>query len=912
MSNAFTGLQGTSSIIRRVGNSNLDVGFNKARKAWESFVYGSGKKSRRASATPAVKTVKKRKKTRTTNDIKEQDFAVAEKPVRSYAYIPKVYGFCTVTGNVVWRTEPVQHTFINFGFPLTGMFYDIEIVYAQDCRCVEFSPTSPFPEIPELTKFAGLYDPWADVQNDAPMFRLGDMWHFWQNYGSFGLDDIQLEMTYDRTVNSQTNKTIVASNLADPPEGAYRIDFTHTSFDSQPFYIDYIRFLSSGWYSGATPNPYNPNVGIYSSRHPSLAKACLLVFKREGKIDDAIPEFYANIVVNKKKYWGDGEWLEKNGCWYKEAVLDLLRIAGFDWTVYRKSEFGIENDYDDERFYINKAFTEQVTIKDAIVEICNQVGVILYYDLETLKFNFKKAVKTEYISQAYFDEDECQIAIDSVEDADLFSTYKGHYHINQESTYVSALGKTHLNTDMVQKVTTVDNDVNRNLYGVSFQEIEMDIYRSEDPAKIRTTELMKQESWKKHFGQIVCSAENFMLEDGDAITIHAPSQVIGDFIAEITNIQLGTENMTIDWEQVAPVSEYYSEGGGGETGFGVAEIPVIDDVIIYEIPQSTRYEKTTQQFFAFNPSGILQSYLNSNQLENFRIMLFKSETIDGTYTFWKYISEYSRYWKHFTSRGLLMNTVDIDGRWKTETTESISINVTGLNYEFTQNSSVLLKINDEYIYAKTFTKAGSNYSFKGFVRAQLGTDKATHLAGATVEIIRLWTLTGASDSWFGYDASGNEIDYHNRLESDEECFIKPILLMESGLKISSIEVTAPVYLNPQQTATKPHTIGTLIAVRSGSTVNINWFARSPIADYDGAGVKRAGYMADHEPSLYEPDFMISINAGAWTTQSANTYVVNDASAFTIAVKQKDTGVEGDERLFTIGATDGTYIDGILI
>jgi len=557
MSNAFLSATGQTSIIRRVGSSNLDVGFAKARAAMEARIYGSTGKGRRSTTTPAKKVVSSRKKTRSAQEIKEQNFAVAEKPVRTYAYVPKIYGFCTVTGNVVWRTEPVEHTFINYGFPKTGMFYDIEIVFAQDCRCVEFPKgiSSPL-EVPVLTKFAGFYDPWQDLQNDASMFRLADMWHFWQRYGGMGAREYQMEMTYDRAVALHTNKTIVSSTLSEYPN-PIAVDFTHASFDSQPFYINYQRFLSSGWYSGITPNPYNPAIGIYSSRHPSIAKACLLVFADEGKIDDPIPEFYANIYVNMKQY-NDGGWKQKPGCWYKDAVLDLLRIAGFDWTVYRKSEFGIYNDFDDDRFYINKAFIEQTSIKDAMLEICNQVGVILYYDLNTLKFKFRKAVTDEYTPLSYFDEDECSISIDSVEDTELFSTYKGHYSVNIDSTYIATLGKTHKNTDSVEKLTSVENDIVRQQHGVSFQEVEMNAYRSEEPVKIRITELMKQESWKKHFGQIVCSAEYFHLDEGDAITIHAPSQVTGDFIATISNIQIGTENITIDWEQVQPVSDYYS------------------------------------------------------------------------------------------------------------------------------------------------------------------------------------------------------------------------------------------------------------------------------------------------------------------------------------------------------------------
>lgn len=867
------------------------------------------KSNARKMSKPTAKIVKPKAAKISQTAIKEQSFQVSDKPVKTYAYLPKVYGHSTVTGSVIWRTEPVEFTFFSSGY-VTAVFYDAEIVFAQDCRCLRFPYTTSNPNLPaELIDFLGLYYPDYRVQEDAPQhLALTAGVHFWQFYNANTEQD---QSVYVSVTGGDVSDCIIRSTLQE--DEGWAVTFTAVAGLNPSFWKDYTRYLSGGWSFGAVPPPYNPNIGIYASRHPSIAKACLLVMRRDGKIDDPIPEFSANICVNRRPYlystipW---EYRERPGCWYKEAILDLLRIAGFDWSIYTIANFGIPGDDEDDKFFINRAFTEQITIREAIQYITEQVGVQLYYDMITSMFTIRKDVQDDYIPEILFNEEDVIINIDSLNDEDIYSTYKAHYHDNPISRCLFLSGD-HPSAIIQDKVSSVENDIARINYGINIKNLDMDCYRSIDPTKERSTEVMKTESWKKHYGNIECSKEYIMAMPGMAIQIQAPSQIIGDIVAEIIEVTIGETSITIDWEQVVPLTSYYSEGGGGETGFGPADIPIIDNVFIWEFPQNTRYEKNPEHMFLFNPGVALQIYLDSNQLENFRIMLFKSETLGGSYTFWKYLNDYSRYWKHFSSTGLLSAPLPSTGRWKTYPMDPEYIEVSGLGYEFDQISSVLLKINDEFIYAETFTIIGGAYRFHGYMRAQMGSAKASHFIGASVEIYRLWTTGLADDIWFGFDIDGNPIDYFNTLEEGNPIFIKPIVLMENGLKISSIEDTPVLVLTPVGLATIPYPVGTIIAVRSGATVNIEWNPRSPLQTFDGAGVKRAGYMADHDPPLYTGSYLISINGGGYSEQSGRTYVVVDASSFTISIKQKESGVEGPVKTVTIGTTDGTYIDGEL-
>jgi len=903
----------------------------------------------RRTITPAKKVVTKKIDSKTKQEIKEEKkFEERATPAVAYAYLPKVYGLATVPGYILWAGEPDNYgMWIKSIFKIMVYQYMVEVAFAQDCRCVKYFTESYYdangyvprdPDLPYLERFRGFVnfssggsnywlsysDTWLETDlamyymASAPNGLPSDMYlYLWYRYHTYP-------------------PTIINTDYSKP--GLQGIEWnnpcTETTMCSRPSYSNYNQFFSGGWSSygyhthlyprhrvdspasPSQPPPYNPNIGIYSSRHPGIAKAAFLQLDHQSNYDNKLHNYEAQICVNLFK---DPGVEVKNGCWYREALLDLIRISGNEWEDYNINDWGIIDDLDDPRYFINMAFSDQITIKDAMLEICNAVGVICYFDYEKGKFQLRKQALEEYISVATFDAKEVQLTLTTETNEEIYSTYRGTY---QEYETAEIFGQDMKTFTKESSVIVVQSDLNRRLVGYKKADTDFNMYYEPNPVQARLTEVLKQDSWKKHYGTARAPLKYYKIKPGEVVTVRDPEQLLSDIQMMVTSSSIEDTHVDFTLEQITPITSFYSEGGGGETGFGPAEIPIADEVEITKVPQNARSNWNPQYLLRIFPSVALLDYLENHATEQYRIMLYASDTETGNYSFYKYISEFSSYWEHihpWNEPGedpvLWDDLTEYPGHTKETDSYTIELRFGSFLTVGLQTSPLLVKLENEWIFAKTFeTDPGSPNSIflKGIARGQLGSLKASHTKWIHQgKIFRLWSESGDPSEYFGFDSSNNQLTYQNFRDYLEPKWIKVIFVMENGMKISPIETTPPVQIT-DVSEPLPWVPTHVKAVRSSTTVNISWHFRSPYQTFEGAGTKTPAGMVPHDTPLYTQGFRISINGGGLIDPGGYTYVVNDANSFTVTLYQYEYGRLGPGVTYTIGTNDGTYLNGVKI
>jgi len=446
----------------------------------------------------------------------------------------------------------------------------------------------------------------------------------------------------------------------------------------------------------------------------------------------------------------------------------------------------------------------------------------------------------------------------------------------------------------------------------------------------RLARIIQNRSWAKHYGSITLPLRYFHLNVGDQITLQAPESFNGDLTLRIISIAIDTISITLTVEQISAVTNYYSSGSGEETGWGTAEIPNFDSVDFELLPKNTRYGTTQKAFFSGTSDTALRQYLADNSTADFKVLLFKSDTETGDYQYWKTINPDGNYDKSLSADGELKE--DLSGSYPESSidltgniTERFGINVENMDYEFSIDCGLLVKIDDEYIYATAYVDdTSSSIYLDKYQRAVLGSKIAEHTAGSVVKIYKVWKSfadSGKTESSFGFDDNGDPINYENIIDLPDNIWLKAIWNSTDNNKISDITNATPFQItesgDTNAKSFKAWTVGTIKVIRAGTTTTISWNARSSDQSVQGAGVLPPEDTIPQASSLYGGSFLVSINGGTYHEQASAVKIVNTAVAFTIGIKQKDpqTGTEdtiGDAITINVSVENGTFINGIKI
>ena len=195
-------------------------------------------------------------------------------------------------------------------------------------------------------------------------------------------------------------------------------------------------------------------------------------------------------------------------------------------------------------------------------------------------------------------------------------------------------------------------------------------------------------------------------------------------------------------------------------------------------------------------------------------------------------------------------------------------------------------IDDEIIAFQTVTPgAGSSYVLTGCIRGILNTPIQTHAAGATVWLTELQNnvLTGIAASSF---------------------YLK--LLPSFNTQRIGAAAATPISVTSTAKAATPWPPTRVEVVKSGSTNTVTVWPTTEI--YDGSGVTDGGLQTDKENPDFEGNFewYTSIDATI-VAESARTWVVTQAGAFTLYVRSNVSGYASDWQSITVSAGNATYI-----
>lgn len=850
-----------------------------------------------------------------TFEVKRTDYSEKNRKNNIEAYLPIFYGMAPLQGHAIWVSEPVKATLVGYGGTKPGMVYFAVFAVAADCyEMVQF----PYAETGNA--YVNTLTEWGGAISEYPFGLRTDWiicWHrdwtvitgasvvqgrgkvFPALYkGDGGSGEWESYMRLEGWDNWITYKTYeIPRSVYDQLTAGQQWALTnswmnefYSETDQMPFHT-----LSNGGDLYAMVNiqnfvnigngdKYTPEMGQYASKMPGIATfGCTF-----AQLDDE--ELQGPTI----KIWGS-----KQSTWYKEIILDLIhRAGGHDITQYTKANFNVPND-DNPEYRINYIIDEQITYREAIEDILDKTGTVLYYNE---RYYLKEKYPTDYTVAATLNQNEIGFELSTQEMEEIPRIYKGYW---ERFDYFFM--------EKFKEEVSISNDSLATAYGPVDKNVDISSMRTEEAAINMITKVMKNEAWPKFYGTIETAKSRYGLRPGDVITLNLPDYLPYTIDMQITKKETGDETITFDVEQVAPISSQNSGPNEEYEEYTEAGIPVIDNATIIEIPENTRYEHQPAHLLAWNMTDELMDYLAVNSGFVYQILLYKSATLAGPYALWQNTGEETIYRRIISARGNLIGSIYADGRERTSISETDHyIEVANLDYETAMavDDIAILKIGNEYIMARAVSKVGAYWRFYGLEKRQLGSEPDDHAPYSTVNIFICHPGDSAA---FGFDSSWTELDYRNILITDEEMYIKPIILKKGLGQISSISNTPAVHIDPAGTANIPLKPGRIKAVRTGASVAIDWHPRSYLETFDGAGIRKAeDQVPPTEPWPHEGDFKYRINGSGWVQVSAYTLVKTDASAFTIDVVQHRDGIISEIRTCAVGAADGTYIDGIKI
>lgn len=199
----------------------------------------------------------------------------------------------------------------------------------------------------------------------------------------------------------------------------------------------------------------------------------------------------------------------------------------------------------------------------------------------------------------------------------------------------------------------------------------------------------------------------------------------------------------------------------------------------------------------------------------------------------------------------------------------------------------LIVIDNELMAFQNYIPHGTNsYKITGIIRNLLWSKTANH------NINSLCFITNIGDNIIFIPQNNSQI------------YIKivPLFLDKQG----DIAQASAIILNPTFKAKKPLPPQRIIAIRTGSNINVLIFPISKIKN-SSAGFSSADSYTDTYPFEYEGTFVVQINNDPPQEYSTCYFTITNTNSFTLKVQTKWNGYLSQQVNLNIGTADGEYI-----
>lgn len=193
-------------------------------------------------------------------------------------------------------------------------------------------------------------------------------------------------------------------------------------------------------------------------------------------------------------------------------------------------------------------------------------------------------------------------------------------------------------------------------------------------------------------------------------------------------------------------------------------------------------------------------------------------------------------------------------------------------------------IDDEIIMFQTVTPEGdTDYRLTGCIRGVFNTPVETHPAGSEI-----WLFNIADNIMTGISSAN---------------FFVKLLPFFGSQTVDAADVTA-IQVTAEYKAKKPWQPARIKAVRSGSSISLEWWPKD--AMIPGAGAVSADIQTDQHPFAFSGDFVFS-GPGGTEYIAGCTKSINYPDPCTITIKARQNGYLSDAKSIFVGAADGEYI-----
>ncbi|RLC88920.1 MAG: hypothetical protein DRJ03_01375 [Chloroflexi bacterium] len=562
---------------------------------------------------------------------------------------------------------------------------------------------------------------------------------------------------------------------------------------------------------------------------------------------------------------------ETNGCNPAAIIYDLLIRAQATNEDIDIASFQAANTYWHNAGYgLNMSFSRQVSCREAIAAVLKQVGGVFSVTNEN-KFYIKA-----------FDPDEAAAATIETEKFLNFAFVRKSWsdtYNDFRATFVDA------SNDYSKRTVAVRNVANFWLTGKKKQlNVDLNAFRDIDQVSQRLWEVMKTQSYPFAEFDFATNLEFYSINVGDVV--------------EIVNDDYGIVSAYI-----RIMSKDVSEYDQNRVGFKGSQMVEREMDTNYSVTGGTEWEEPDQTITPIVNQQVIELPFISGEIGYGVTYLLLAERPHSWETSFVVIKSYNgtnyetqqvahRWAQYGTLDEAYVETPDIDdeiGILYTPSREDPSFDSISRAELFSLNR--LAYINGEFFGFQTVTPEGpSSIRLTGVVRRLFNTnqDFATHASGSTI-----WL--------FEYPRSINNVMMSELATS----FYLKFLPSFVGVTLDASDATQ--ILVTAATVLKPFAPTRIKAVRTGTSVAIEWWPATQISQ--GAGAVAADGQVDQYPFAFNGQFQWwdSIS-GTYPADAVTSTTIVRAGSFTFRVRMQDIASRlSDWAELTIGAADGTYI-----
>lgn len=614
-------------------------------------------------------------------------------------------------------------------------------------------------------------------------------------------------------------------------------------------------------FNDGTQSTYPTEPGVFATKLKGVSH----VFYKKWHLGDNttnVPTIH--FVVERVLQTGISYQNLSNGSNPSAIIYDLLLKAGIQHSEIDTSSFNTAAAYWNSQGYgLNLIFNRQEHVARMIEKVLQYVDGLLYIN-RSGKFSLKAYDPAEASADVMNEDDFIDFSFTRSSYEETFNDFRGTF--TDESQNFS------------QRAVVIQNPASIQLLGYKRQaSVDLNAFRDASTASRRLTEVMKRQSYPAASIDFKTNLRFSHLERGVKITVsHSDYGIVSmDFrIMTVDYTNIDREEISFQAVQVVETihDDVFQDVGGSSWSPPDKTVQNLYKVKIFEMP----YNSTTGK----DPAYLLLTAREKGMEVGFEL-LFSNTGADyvsmGTFTTWSQAGTLGEDYPATTfnvddDRGILYTPYRDDPAFGT-----IS------RAELFSRMRVAIVGNEMMAFQAVTPEGPSSYRLKGVLRGLLNTPIENHYQNDQIFITNLGDniLQGVTASSF---------------------FLK-LLPYFSNKKLDAGSATAhsASLLNKAST---PWPVARIKAVRSGSTVDIEWWPKTQ--DNTGAGAQSADAYADQYPFPFQGDFQGQKNSDPVSYETVHTKQVIEANAFSLKVRHRVNGKLSPVVTLTVGTSDGEY------